>query len=57
MFKGMAELQCSVRMPNGWNMKSLEQCEFELAMSEWTETVYATVIDLEADFDVVFGMS
>src|SRR5437762_9181797 len=38
-------------------MKILGQCEFELKMSEWTGTVVATILDLEAEFDVVLGVS
>ena len=47
----------SIRLPNGQNMKILGQCEFELKMSEWTGTVVATILDLDADFDIVLGMS
>ena len=47
----------SFRLPNGQDMKVLGQCEFELKMSEWTGTVVATILDLEADFDVVLGLS
>jgi hypothetical protein len=38
-------------------MKILGQCEFELKMSEWTGTVVATILDLDADFDIVLGLS
>src|SRR5277367_314991 len=47
----------SIRLPNGQDMKILGQCEFELKMSEWTGTVVATILDLDADFDIVLGMS
>ena len=47
----------SMRLPNGQDMKILGQCEFMLGMSEWTGMVHATVLDLDADFDVVLGMS
>ena len=38
-------------------MKILGQCEFELTMSNWTGMVVATVLDLDAEFDVVLGLS
>jgi len=47
----------SIRLPNGQDMKILGQCEFELKISEWTEMVVATILDLDADFDIVLGMS
>ena len=47
----------SIRLPNGQDMKILGQCEFELKMSEWTGTVVATILDLDADFDIVLGLS
>ena len=56
-FRGTAEPQRSVRLPNGQDMKVLGQCGFTLGMSEWTGIVHATVLDLKADFDIVLGMS
>jgi hypothetical protein len=55
-FKGTAEPH-SVKLPNRQDMKFLGQCEFKLGMSEWTGMVNVTVLDLEADFDIVLGMS
>ena len=52
-----ADSLCSIRLPNGQDMRILGQCEFELKMSEWTGTVVATILDLEADFDVILGLS
>ena len=46
----------NIRLLNGQNMTILGQCEFELKMSE-SGTVIVTILDLEADFDVVFGLS
>ena len=54
--RGDANSLRSIRLPNGQDMKILGLCEFELKMSEWTGTVVATILDLEADFDVVLGM-
>ena len=54
---GNADSLRSVRLPNGQDMKILGQCEFELTMSEWTGTVVATILDLDADFDIVLGLS
>ena len=48
---------CSVKLLNDQIMKILSECEFTLTMSEWTGTMVAIVLDLEADFDVVLGMS
>ncbi|TMC19219.1 MAG: retroviral-like aspartic protease, partial [Chloroflexi bacterium] len=56
-FRGYPSALRSVKLPNGQVMKILGECEFTLIMSEWTGTVVATVLDLEADFDVVLGMS
>ena len=55
--RGDANSLRNIRLPNGQNMTILGQCEFELKMSQWTGTVVATILDLEADFDVVFGLS
>src|SRR5213078_1450636 len=55
--RGDANSLDSIRLPNGQAMKILGQCEFELKMSEWTGTVVATILDLEAEFDVVLGVS
>src|SRR5436305_1387493 len=55
--RGDANSLRNIRLPNGQNMKILGQCEFELKMSEWTGTVVATILDLEADFDVILGLS
>ena len=51
-----AQSNRSVKLPNGQKMKILGKCEFNLTMSKWTDTVVATVFDLNADFDVVLGM-
>ena len=33
-FMGTAELQCSMKLPNGQAIKILGQCEFKLELSE-----------------------
>jgi aspartyl protease/zinc knuckle protein len=45
-----------IRLPNGQRMKVYGTTEFELEISEWRGKVQATVLDLQADFDVVLGM-
>src|SRR4030095_1745483 len=46
-----------ISLPNGQNMEVLGQCEFELKLSEWSRMVVATVLELDADFDIVLGLS
>jgi hypothetical protein len=55
--RGEANSRRSVRLPSGQDMRILGQCEFELTMSEWSGTVVATILDLEADFDIILGLS
>src|SRR5579859_6115849 len=45
-----------VLLPNGQAMNILGYCEFEITMSEWKGRIQATVIDIQADFDVVLGL-
>lgn len=52
-----SESVCSVELPNGQEIKILGQCEFVLTMSEWSGIVAATILDLEADFDVILGLA
>ena len=55
-FRGTAESQCSVRLLNRQVMKILSQCEFKLGLPAWNELIAATVLDLKADFDIIFSM-
>jgi len=45
-----------IRLPNGQRMKVHGMTEFELEISVWRGKVQATVLELQADFDVVLGM-
>src|SRR5579859_6272857 len=45
-----------VLLPNGNKMRILGECTFEMRMSEWKGNVHATVIDIQAEFDVVLGL-
>jgi Retroviral aspartyl protease len=56
-FMRMGDSQCSIRLPSGKLMRILGYCEFELKLSEWTGTVIAAILDLDADFDVILGLS
>jgi hypothetical protein len=46
----------NVKLPNGDTIKVLGNCEFELQLSEWSGPVQATIIDIDADFDIVLGL-
>ena len=45
-----------VCLPNGQIMQVFGSTRFKIEMSEWNGPVKATVIELDADFDVVLGM-
>ena len=53
-FKQKADSRCRISLPNG---QVLGQCEFELKLSELSEMVLATVLELDTDFDIVLGLS
>src|SRR5436190_13496242 len=44
-------------MPSGQTMRIYGATEFILQMSEWKGKVTAIVLDIQADFDIVLGMS
>src|SRR5437762_892107 len=46
-----------VRMASGQRMRVYGTTEFILQMSEWKGKVAAVVLDIQADFDIVLGMS
>jgi hypothetical protein len=46
----------TVQLANGQQMKVLGYCTFDLKISEWEGTVDATILDIDAEFDVVLGM-
>jgi hypothetical protein len=46
----------TVALPNGGTMKVLGQCKVDVKISEWEGTVEVTILDMQADFDLVLGM-
>ena len=56
-FRGYSSTLRSVKLLNDQIMKILNECEFMLIMSKWTNTVIVTVLNLKTNFDVILDMS